>query len=177
MTIKGFNEEFGTYQLGFPNKEVSEGFTKFLLPYYSPVSRGQEASFVSNFVKEVREGKPEAFMERLEALFASGNYQIIGDEEKYFHNAIYIIFKMLGIYVDVEHATTDGRIDLLMKTKDYIYIMEFKIDKSAEAALAQIEDKQYAKPFEADGRTIYKIGVNFSTKTRRIDGWICENDL
>lgn len=177
LTIKGFNEEFGTYQLGFPNKEVSEGFTKFLLPYYSPVSRGQEASFVSNFVKEVREGKPEAFMERLEALFASGNYQIIGDEEKYFHNAIYIIFKMLGIYVDVEHATTDGRIDLLMKTKDYIYIMEFKIDKSAEAALAQIEDKQYAKPFEADGRTIYKIGVNFSTKTRRIDGWICENDL
>ena len=177
MTIKGFNEEFGTYQLGFPNKEVSEGFTKFLLPYYSPVSRGQEASFVYNFVKEVREGKPEAFMERLEALFASGNYQIIGDEEKYFHNAIYIIFKMLGIYVDVEHATTDGRIDLLMKTKDYIYIMEFKIDKSAEAALAQIEDKQYAKPFEADGRTIYKIGANFSTKTRRIDGWICENDL
>ena len=61
-----------------------------------------------------------------------------------------------------------------MKTKDYIYIMEFKINKSAEAALQQIEDKQYAKPFEADGRTIYKIGINFSTKTRRIDDWKTE---
>ena len=171
LTIKGYNEEFGTYQLGFPNKEVSEGFTKFLLPYYSPVSRGQEAYFVSKFIKEVREGKPEAFMQRLEALFADGNYQIVGDEEKYFHNAVYIIFKMLGLYVDVEYATSDGRIDLLMKTKDYIYIIEFKINESAEAALRQIEDKQYALPFAADIRRLYKIGINFSTKTRRIDGW------
>ena len=110
-------------------------------------------------------------MRRLEALFADGNYQIIGDAEKYFHNAVFIIFKMLGFYVDVEHVTSDGRIDLLIKTKDYIYIMEFKINESAEAALQQIEDKQYSKPFESDGRTIYKIGVNFSTKTKRIEGW------
>jgi len=110
-------------------------------------------------------------MKRLESLFADGNYQIIGDEEKYFHNAIYIIFKMLGIYVDVEHTTSDGRIDFLMKTKDYIYIIEFKINESTEAALRQIEDKQYALPFAADIRRLYKIGINFSTKTRRIDGW------
>lgn len=171
LTIKGYDQEFGAYQLGFPNKEVSEGFTKFLLPYYSPINKGQEAFFVSNFVKEVRAGKPESFMKRLEVLFADGNYQIMGDEEKYFHNAIYIIFKMLGFYVEVEHATSDGRLDLLMKTKDFIYILEFKINESADDALKQIENKQYAKPFEADGRTIYKIGINFSTKTRRIDEW------
>lgn len=171
LTIKGYDKEFETYELGFPNKEVREGFTRFLLPYYSPINKGQEAFFVSNFVKEVRSGQPEAFMKRLESLFADGNYQIIGDEEKYFHNAIYIIFKMLGIYVDVEHTTSDGRIDFLMKTKDYIYIIEFKINESAEAALRQIEDKQYALPFAADIRRLYKIGINFSTKTRRIDGW------
>ena len=89
----------------------------------------------------------------------------------YFHNAVYIIFKLLGFYVDVEYQTSDGRIDLLMKTKDYIYILEFKINESAEAALKQIEDREYAKPFETDGRTISIIGINFSTKSRRIDEW------
>ena len=171
LTIKGYDKEFGTYQLGFPNKEVEEGFTKFLLPYYSPINKGKEAFFVSNFVKEIRTGQPEAFMKRLESLFADGKYQIIGDEEKYFHNAIYIIFKMLGFYVEVEYMTSDGRIDLLMKTNDYIYILEFKINKSADEALKQIENKQYAKPFEADGRKIYKIGINFSTSSRRFDEW------
>ena len=171
LTIKSYDKEFKTYQLGFPNKEVEEGFTKFLIPYYSPINKDQEAFFVMNFIKEVRTGQPKAFMKRLEALFADGKYQIIGDEEKYFHNAIYIIFKMLGFYVDVEYTTSDGRIDLLMKTKDYIYILEFKINKSADEALKQIEDKQYTKPFETDGRKIYLIGINFSTSTRKIDGW------
>ena len=171
LTIKGYDEEFGNYHLGFPNKEVEEGFTKYLIPYYSPIKRDQESFFVSNFVKELRNGQPEAFMKRLESLFADGKYQIIGDEEKYFHNAVYIIFKLLGFYVDVEYTTSNGRIDLLMKTKDYIYILEFKINESAKIALKQIENKDYAKPFEYDERTIFKIGVNFSTKSRRIDSW------
>lgn len=171
MTITGYDSTFGVYHLGLPNQEVSESFTKFLLPYYCPIQKGQEAFFVVNFVKEIQDGKVEAFMKRLETLFADSNYQIIGDAEKYFHNAVYIIFKMLGFYVEVEHATTDGRIDLLVKTKDYVYIIEFKINESVEAALQQIEDKQYAKPFENDRRTVYKIGVNFSTITRRIDDW------
>ena len=172
LTIKDYDEEFGNYLLGFPNKEVNEGFTKYLLPYYSPIKKGQESFFVSNFIKEIRNGQPEAFMKRLESLFADNNYHIIGDAEKYFHNAVYIIFKLLGFYVDVEHATSNGRIDLVVKTKDYIYVIEFKINESAEAALLQIDEKQYVQPFESDGRTIYKIGVNFSTKTRKIDGWI-----
>ena len=141
LTIKGYDKDFQTFHLYFPNYEVDEGFTKFLLPYYSPLNAGAEFFFIANFVKEVRQGMPEAFMKRLESLFADGNYQIIGDAEKYFHNAVYIIFKMLGFYVEVEHATTDGRIDLLIKTGNYIYIMEFKINSSADAALQQIEDK------------------------------------
>ena len=172
LTIKGLDERFNTFKLGFPNKEVEEGFTKYLLPYYSPIKKSESSTAIGNFVREIENGQPEAFMKRLETLFADRNYQIIGNAEKYFHNAVYIIFKMLGFYVEVEHATTDGRIDLLIKTKDYIYIMEFKINESAESALQQIEDKQYAKPFENDGKTIYKIGINFSTKTRRIENWV-----
>ena len=78
---------------------------------------------------------------------------------------------MIGFYTEVERHTSDGRIDMIVKTSDYIYILEFKLDKSADEALQQIDDKQYAKPFENDSRHIYKIGVNFSTKTKRIDGW------
>ena len=171
LTIKGYDERFSTFKLGFPNKEVEEGFTKYLLPYYSPIKKSESSMAIGNFVREIENGLPEAFMKRLESLFADGKYQIIGDEEKYFHNAVYIIFKMLGFYVDVEYQTSDGRIDLVMKTKDYIYILEFKINESAEAALKQIEDKQYAKSFESDKRKLYKIGVNFSTSTRRIENW------
>lgn len=77
----------------------------------------------------------------------------------------------MGFYVEVERAYSDGRMDMIVKTSDYIYILEFKLDKTADEALQQINDKEYAKPFEHDSRHIYKIGVNFSTKTRRIDGW------
>jgi hypothetical protein len=144
-----------------------EGFTKYHIPYYLPIKKEQESFFVSNFVKEIRNGQPETFMNRLESLFANEKYQIIGDEEKYFHNAFYIIFKLFGFYVDVDYSTSDGRIDLLMKTKDYVYVLKFKIYEGAESA----EDKQYAKPFESGVRTIYIIGINISSKSRRIDGW------
>ena len=77
LTIKGYDEEFNTYLLGFPNKEVEEGFTKFLVPYFSPINKDQEAFFVTNFVKEIRQGQPEAFMKRLESLFTDGKYQIM----------------------------------------------------------------------------------------------------
>ena len=78
---------------------------------------------------------------------------------------------MLGFYTNVERHTSDGRMDMLVQTKDFIYIFEFKIDKSADEALSQIEEKQYAKPFEHDIRKLYKIGVNFSSATKRIESW------
>ena len=131
----------------------------------------QSVSFINNFTREVEAGQPEKFMSRLDSMFADQHYQIAGDAELYFHNVVYVVFKMLGFYVDVERHTSDGRMDMLVQTKDYIYIFEFKIDKSADEALKQIEEKQYAKPFETDSRKLYKIGVNFSSATRRIEEW------
>lgn len=174
LTIKGYDKEFEMYRLGFPNQEVERGFTRFIIPYYTNLKSDQGQFFIANFVKELRAGKVDAFMKRLESLFADGDYQVQGDAELYFQNVVWIVFKMIGFYTEVERHTTDGRLDMLIKTQDYIYIIEFKLDKSAEEALQQIIDKQYAKPFENDGRPIYKIGVNFSTKTKRIDGWTIE---
>ena len=171
LTIKGYDETFKTYRLGFPNREVEEGFVKFLVPFYSPNKQEKPQMYIANFVKDVQTGNAEGFMQRVERFFDGGDYQVAGKAELYFQNTLWALFKLLGLYVDVERHTTDGRMDILVQTKDYVYILELKIDQSADAALQQIEDKQYAKPFEGDGRTIYKIGVNFSSESRRMTEW------
>lgn len=171
LTVKSFDQRFDIYQLGFPNREVESAFTRFLLPCYTPLKPTQGQLFVANFVADVEKGRAEQFVQRLDTLFAGGDYQVAGDAELYFQNAVWVIFKMIGFYTEVERHTANGRMDMLIKTRDYIYILEFKLDKTAEEALQQIEEKEYAKPFEHDGRHIYKIGINFSTRTRRIDGW------
>jgi ATP-dependent exoDNAse (exonuclease V) beta subunit len=110
-------------------------------------------------------------MQRMESLFAGTDYKIVGDAEKYFQNAFYLVTLLLGFYVDVERSLSNGRIDMVAKTKDYIYIFEFKYDKSPEEALRQIDEKGYAKPYASDPRQLIKIGVNFSREKRCIEGW------
>jgi len=171
LTIKGYNPMFKTYRLGFPNREVEEGFVKFLVPFYSPNKQERPQMFISRFVNDVLEGNAEGFMQRVESFLDGGDYQVAGRAELYFQNTLWVLFKLLGLYVDVERHTTDGRMDIVVQTPAYIYLLELKIDQGADAALQQIDDKQYAKPFEADGRTIYKIGVSFSSETRRIAEW------
>lgn len=171
LTIKDYDQEFNTYLLGFPNREVEEGFVKYLVPFYSPSKADQPLTYIGSFVKEVRNGDAEAFMGRVERFFDGGDYQVVGKAELYFQNTLWALFKLLGLYVEVERHTTDGRMDILMQTKDYVYILELKIDQSADIALQQIEEKQYAKVFMGDSRTIYKIGINFSSETRRITEW------
>lgn len=171
LTIKGYDKRFDTYTLGFPNREVEEGFTRFLYPYYTPKTLSKSQFSVSQFVRDIDNGNAENFIHRLETLFADGNYQVVGDEEIYFQNTLYVFFKLLGFYVDVERHTSDGRMDILMQTKDYVYILELKVNQTADIALQQIEEKGYAVPFASDPRKLYKIGVNFNSVTRKIDGW------
>ena len=171
LTLKSYDREFNTYILGFPNREVEQGFIKYLVPFYLPKSQDKSRFSVAQFVKDVRGGDAEGFMRRLEAFFANGDYQVMGDTEKYFQNTLYVFFRLLGFYVDVERHTTDGRMDILMQTPDYIYIMELKVNKTADVALQQIEDKGYAQPFTDDPRRLFKVGINFSTRTKRFDDW------
>ena len=171
LTIKGYDERFDIYKLGFPNKEVEDGFIQYLVPYYVPVRKEESAFFIAYFVEDVEKGKPEEFMKRMETMFADGNYQIAGKAELYFQNAFYVIMKMMGFYTEVERTTSRGRIDMTIKTQNYIYVMEFKLDGTPDEALKQIEEKGYAEPFAMDNRKLYRIGVNFSSEKRCIDGW------
>ena len=171
LTIKDYDKEFNIYTLGFPNNEVKNGFLKFIFSYYVPINPAEGNTTTAKLAKALRTGAPDVFMLTLEALFANTTYQIQGDAEKDFQYAMYIIMELLGEYVQAERATSNGRIDLLLQTKDYIYIIEVKIDNSADVALQQIEEKGYAKPFVNDPRKIFKIGVSFSTENRRIEDW------
>lgn len=172
LTIVGYNSEFELYKLGFPNRDVEKGFTQFLLPYYTSLNENNSVFTISLFVRDVRQGCPEQFMQRLQTLFADGDYQIAGKAELYFHNALYVLFKMMGFYVEVERVTSNGRMDMVVKTNNYIYLFEFKIDRSAKEALLQIEEKGYEDPFVMDSRKLFKIGVNFSSQTRGVESWL-----
>jgi hypothetical protein len=176
LTIKDFDSRFQSYTLGYPNKEVEMGFTKFLLPYYT-ASRSTRSTFeIQNFVREVESGDIDGFFTRLRSFFSDTTYEVIRMQELHYSNVLYIVFKLLGFYTQVEYHTSNGRIDLVLQTPDYIYVMEFNLNGTAEDALQQINDKGYALPFASDTRALYKIGVNFSPETRNIEHWVVSEE-
>ena len=172
LTIKGYDKRFGIYTLGFPNREVEEGFMNFLLPFYANVNRTNSPFEIKKFVTDVESGDIDGFMERLQSFLADCPYELAKNVELHYQNVLFIVFRLAGLYTKVEYHTSRGRIDLVLQTDSNVYVMEFKLDGSAEQAMQQIEEKQYALPFAKDSRKVYSIGVNFSSETRNIDKWI-----
>ena len=170
LTIKDYDQRFNTYNLDYPNEEVKSGFLNSLSHLYAPALAGGELS-VYQFIRDIEKGNTKSFMDRLTAFFSGNSYMIQGDLELYFQNVMSIMLKMMGLYVKTEYQTSNGRIDIVFDTDKYIYIIELKRDESAENALKQIEEKGYDKPFLASGKQIIKLGINFSSETKTIDGW------
>jgi hypothetical protein len=174
LTIKGYDARFKTYVLDYPNDEVKEGFVNFLVPYYTYSKSANNATIIGSFVKSLERGDAERFMELLQSFMADIPYELVRNLEVHYQNAIYIITKLMGLYVQAEYRTSRGRIDLLAGTDRYVYIIELKLDGSAEEALAQINDRDYALPFAVDGREIVKIGANITSETRNLERWVVE---
>lgn len=174
LTIVNYDTEFGLYTLNYPNEEVKAGFINFLLPFYSKVKEKQAQTIISKFVTSVRKGKADDFMRQLQSLMAGTPYELVKDLENHYQNVMYIITKLMGLYVQAEYRTINGRIDLLIGTKEFLYIIELKFDGTAAEAMAQINNKEYSLPFELQNRTIIKIGANVSRDTRNIENWIIE---
>ena len=172
LTIKGYDPDFELYHLGFPNKEVKQGFLKYLMPYYANTVQGKSGFEISRFVRSLREGDIEGFMERLQSFLSACPYELEPQQERHFQSVMFILTALCGYHVEIESHINKGRMDMTVKTKDYIYIFEFKSNKSAEEALAQIDEKGYAEPFKNDGRQLVKVGVNYSTACRNIDRWV-----
>ena len=151
---------------------------KYLLPFYANVDQIDSPFQITKFIHEVEQGDCDAFFHRLQSFFADTPYEVIAgqkperDTELHYQNVLFIVFKLVGLYTQVEYHTSNGRIDLVLQTNQYIYIMEFKLNGTAEEALRQIEEKGYALPFAGDNREVFKIGVNFSSETRNIERWL-----
>ena len=170
LTISGYDEEFKLYSLDFPNEEVREGFMLYLMPYYTSVSENKTGFQIRSFVREVKSGDITAFMTRLESFFANTPYDLIKDTENHYQNVLFILCNLCGLYTKAEFHTSNGRVDMTIETPDYVYIFEFKYNGTAEEAMSQIKEKNYAQPFLASGKKIALIGANFSGETRNIDG-------
>lgn len=127
---------------------------------------------ISRFVAELRNGDAEGFMKRLQSLFAGYSYEMRLENENKFHNVIYMLVLLLGVFVETERKTSDGRIDLLITTAKYRYLIELKVDSSSKIAIQQIEDKEYGLSLAAENRQLIMIGANFSTESRRLTDWI-----
>ncbi|MDD2952252.1 MAG: ATP-binding protein [Parabacteroides sp.] len=171
LTIKGYDPRFGLYELCFPNDEVKYGFLNFIMPFYTSVTDDEKGFYIGKFVRELESGDVNSFLTRLKAFFADFPYELNAKTERHYQVVFYLVFKLMGQFCDAEVRSAKGRADAVVKTNDYIYVFEFKLDGSVEDALRQIDEKGYLLPYEADGRELVKIGVSFSKEERNLDCW------
>ena len=174
LTIKGYLPEIESYILGYPNEEVKYGFLRSLAPVYM-YDESNAALQAKMFAKDIQNADIESLRNRFTQLFARLPYgKGENYEERDFQNVIYIVFLLLGEYVHTEVHIATGRADCMVETKDYIYLFEFKRDKSAKEALSQIEEKKYFQYYAADTRKMFRIGVNFDSGERNISEWVVQ---
>lgn len=156
----------------FLNAEVRYGFLNFLVPYYTNVSNDETGFHIAKFMRELKSGDVEAFMERLKIFFSGIPYELSDDTECHYQVIFHVVFTLLGQFIRSEVRSSRGRADAVVHTPTAIYVFEFKLDGTADAALKQIDEKGYLIPYTLDGRKLVKVGVNFSKETRNIDEYI-----
>ena len=171
ITIKDYDEELDLYTLDIPNKEVRIGLMKSLLPYYVASKAPETNTMVAYLSRDIRNGDIDAALRRLQ-MFLSTIPQC--DNTKYeghYQQIFYIIFSLLGYYVDVEVRTPRGRVDMVLRTETTLYVMELKLDKGADRAMEQINLKNYPERFALCGLPIIKIAVSFDSERCTIGEW------
>jgi len=179
LTIKEYKQDKDAFVLGFPNEEVKYGFLNELLPAFvsTPIATGNFS--IIEFLQQIEDNDIDGFMTSLKAFFANIPYDAIEQKnrnEQYYQHVFYLLFTLMGQFVQTEVKNSRGRADAIVKTADNIYVFEFKMDDNATAedALAQINSKDYAIPYAADHRKTVKIGVEFSQTERGIKRWLIE---
>ncbi|MGN0089038.1 MAG: AAA family ATPase [Candidatus Limimorpha sp.] len=179
LTVKEYDIDTRYYLLDFPNEEVRSGFIDMLASSY--FSSGEMvSSWIFDVNRDLRGGKIEDFMRKMTSLLSSVTYRFQRKQdafecERYFQYTFYLIMQMIGHYnTMVEKETSEGRIDCVVECPDYVYVMEFKMDGSAQSALEQIRERGYTKPYLADKRKVFSIGVNFSSEKGTIEEYLFE---
>ena len=176
LTIKEFDAEYNEYILGFPNEEVKYGFLNELLPVYLNNTNSLSEFYVGGFIRDLRSGKIESFMTRLQAFYAGISYELNNKTERDYQTVFYLLLTLMGQHVEAEPRSSKGRADAIIKTTDYIYAFEFKLTENAtaEEALKQIDEKKYLTPYIASNKKLVKIGAEFSKTERGLNRWVIE---
>ena len=181
LTIKKYISDLRLYQLGFPNDEVRYGFLENLLPAYSGLTLSQTGVWIGRFIQDIRKGNVDEFMERLKSIISSIAYDNFTEQnlklrEQNYQTAVYLVFALMGQFVQTEVHSAKGRADCVVRTADTVYIFEFKLsgNGSAEDALNQIKTQEYAVPYKASGQKIVLIGSSFDEQARTIKEWKTE---
>ncbi|MCI6186989.1 MAG: ATP-binding protein [Spirochaetia bacterium] len=175
LTIKNYEKDFDSYTIGVPNEEVKFGMYKRLLPLYLGYPTDDKKIEIVSFLKELRAGKVNEFMERINNIFAAAPKQT--NQKQYELNCqafVWLIFKLMGEFVLCEVQNGKGRSDAVVWQKDAIYIFEFKMDGLAKEALEQINSQNYPIAYKNDGRKIVKVGVNYSSTEKQLTEWMIE---
>ena len=176
LTIKKYNPILHCYTLEYPNKEVKTGMLKSLAPnYLSPISLDNN-SLVGDFLEKLYDADVEGAMVRLKAYLASISNRLSNKNERDFQTVFYLIFNLMGAYMRVEENSAIGRADAVVYMPDAVFVFELKYDGSAEEAIRQIDEKGYLIPYSADGKRLFKIGVNFDSSQRTIGDWIIREE-
>ncbi len=175
LTIKSYDKDFKIYNLGYPNEEVKYGFIRSLIPSITNEPARISNFFVVSFIRDLRKGNIESCLTRMQSFFASIPYDLENKTEKHYHTIFYILFTLMGEFIDSEVKTSIGRADAVVKTKDTIYVFEFKTNSTPQEAIEQINSKDYAIAYKSDNRPVVKVGVNFDTETRTLGEWIIDN--
>ena len=172
LTIKDYDKGLRLYTLGFPNDEVRYGFLNFLLPYYTRVTTDETSFHIATFIRELRAGKVDSFMSRVKVFFAGIPYELSDNTERHYQTIFYVIFTLMGQFTEAEVRSSHGRADAVVKTRDTVYVFEFKLNGTAEEALRQIDTGDYLIPYQLSGKRLVKVGVEFSKETRNISRYL-----
>ena len=176
LTIKDVNLERNKFLLDFPNNEVKKGFVTMIASDYLK-TKTEASAWVLDIVDALEAGNLEQLRKLLTSFLADIPYSMRRKEsererERYFHYTFYLLMRMVSVYTTyTEKQQSEGRVDCIIETPDYIYIFEFKLDGTADEALKQIEDKGYGRPYLADKRKLFKAGVVFSSETGTVSDW------
>lgn len=171
LTIDTYDENSWTYRLKFPNEEVKRSFLEQLLFEFSEMRPSEMHTILFKLLDHLKNKDLKGFFEIFNKLFTSVPHQIQLKQEAYYHSLIYLVLKALGFSVQSEVSTNNGRVDMVLKTDQYVFIFEFKIDSDAKTAMKQILDKGYHNQFQLDSKEIILVGVNFDTKSHSLNDW------
>ncbi len=175
ITLRSIDED-QTYTLSYPNKEVRDSLLQYLLAEYTQSFPSDTPVLAKHMKDALVENDIAAFVQALNELFATIPYQIfIANQEAYYHSVIYLALSLMGSYIQAEVSQATGRPDVVVHTEAAVYVMEFKLDESAEKALVQIKTKHYAQPYLRLGKPVKLPGMHFSAQQKQLDNWVEES--